>query len=355
MSVIEPGAQPEDLIPGDPDALDRLAARLREFSSSAADAVTGVRRLDSSHWSGIAAERFRDSIQQVPAQLQQAQHAFRDAQRTVHEHAVALRQGQQSASHAIELTTEAHQRTRAWLADGAVGPDPGADDRERAERILARAQDQVQTAARKAARQLTELARQAPAPAAEAVVGRMPTVRSAGMTIRASMEHPLQDPDSFADRTGDSTTDLRYGSAHHVGFADGTSGSPGSSWDGWVDAGSGRETGSVSEAVTSEMGLSGLGMTAMGLGVLGVGGRPRRRRRTAMSVAGIELSGLHPTRRARTGSIGGVPARVGSGAAAMWRTNRAEPPQGGRLPPPTRGTSGRHAAGGAPVVLPLDR
>lgn len=352
MTPIEPGAAPEDLVPGDPDALERLSARLREFAGNAADAVSGVERLDSAHWSGVAAEHFRDSIQRVPQQLRQAHHAFQDAQRTIHEHAGALRQGQQRAAYAIEIATEAQERTRAWIADGSVGPDPGADDRERAEQILQRAQEHVQTAARTAARHLSALAGQAPAPAAEAVVGRLPALRSGGVTVRTSMDHPLQDPDSFADHTGDSTTDLRYGSAHHVGFADGTSGS---SWDSWADAGAGRETGSVSESVTSEMGLSGLGMAAMGLGVLGVGERSRRRRRTAMSVAGIEPSRLHPTRRARTGSIGGVPARIGSGAAAMWRTNLAEAPRPATLPQPIRGTIGHHGASDAPVVLRLER
>ncbi|MGH7487710.1 MAG: putative T7SS-secreted protein, partial [bacterium] len=76
MTTIEPGAAPEDLVPGDPDALERLSARLREFARNAADAVSGVERLDSAHWSGVAAEHFRDSIQRGLLQLRRADQAF---------------------------------------------------------------------------------------------------------------------------------------------------------------------------------------------------------------------------------------------------------------------------------------
>lgn len=336
MIPIPPGATPQDLVPGDPDALEHLAARIARYAASAQDAERQVRRLDPEHWTGDAAVRFRAAVSQVPEHLVAASTAFGHAERSLRGYAGTLRQAQRSAAYALELSGQADAASAEWHAGGAVGPDPGEDDRAAAQRLLDAAHERVEAAARAAAGQLSALARSAPAPA----LGAVGSVRSGDTTIHAVSDHSLADQGSFAHGAGSGTTDLRYGAAHHVGFADGTNG--GTSWESWVGSGQGRGLGDVPAGLLA-------GSTVIGVGVLGVAAIARRRRRTAMAVAGVDPAQLAASRPARARAIGGIPARIGAGRAA-WRTNLASAPRSLSLGRPLRpGAAGR--ATDVPVVV----
>ncbi|MEN3362635.1 MAG: hypothetical protein V7637_6617, partial [Mycobacteriales bacterium] len=60
MIEVRPGQTPAELIGGQPDEVERLAARLARFAAGAADASVRLRGLDSGHWSGGAADLFRE-------------------------------------------------------------------------------------------------------------------------------------------------------------------------------------------------------------------------------------------------------------------------------------------------------
>jgi hypothetical protein len=122
----------------------------------------------------------------------------------------------------------------------------------------------------------------------------------------------------FVDGAGQHSTALRYGAAHHVGFADGMNGS--TTWDSWIGAGESRSAGQV----TREL------LAALGLGVLtGVAAElpSPRRRRTAMSATGADPAISTATAQSvRSGSIGVVSPQLSGDrmrTPGAWRTNLA--------------------------------
>ena len=324
-------------IPGDAEAMDRLAGRFTRFAANADEASHQLDAIDASHWSGDAADRFLTAVERLPRELRGASVAFAAAEGALRDYAAAVREGKELAARSTELSTAARAATQAWEEAGALGPDPGADDRAQAQRLLRQATDHVDTVAHQTAARLTAAARQAPAATADVLPGGLPAVRAGDATIHAVTSHPLSDAHAFAGGAGDSTTALRYGAAHHVGFADGTNGS--TSWDGWVDGGADRGIGQVTPEV----------LAALGLGVLGVAAAARRRR-TAMATAGIEPADLAARRPARAGAIGGVAARLRDGhTRGAWRTNLARLPHHSSLPP--RLPAGVDRPADAPIVV----
>jgi hypothetical protein len=330
-----------DLLPGDPAVVDELVARLQRYAEQSGDAAQRLRGIESAHWSGLAADRFRAAISHVPEHLSQSKDAFTAAHTTLRNYATVLRETKDRAEYAAELAAAADAASATWAADGSVGPDPGADDRDRANSLLQRAREQLDTAGKTAAVRLRQAAASAPAPSSQAITGRTPALHADGATLRVATAHPLRDADRFADGAGQHTLALRYGAAHHVGFADGTNDSV--TWESWIGAGEGRGTGQVG----SEL------LAALGLGVLGVAAARRRRSRsghTAMAAAGADPAALAAS-RPRSGAIGGVPARMRgprTRGAVGWRTNLAHLPTARRAwPPATRRGS---ATADAPLV-----
>ncbi|HEX3816168.1 MAG TPA: hypothetical protein VHX59_25295 [Mycobacteriales bacterium] len=128
----------------------------------------------------------------------------------------------------------------------------------------------------------------------------------------------------YVDGAGQCSTALRYGAAHHVGFADGTNSS--TSWESWIGSGESRSSGQV----TGEL------LAALGLGVLTVADTELRRscdRRTAMSAIGADpaISTATP-QSTRSGAMGGISAELQGGrlrTPGAWRTNLAHAPMSG--------------------------
>jgi len=332
----------EPTLPGDPDVVEELVARLRGYAESAGDAAGALHGVDPAHWSGPAAERFAAAVEHVPAHLRSSRDAFAAAHSALRDYADVLREAHSSANYAAELRTAAAASTAAWHADGAVGPDPGAEDRARADALQQTARERVQIAAATAAARLREVASGAPPPRSAVVPGPTPGLQVEGANIHVASAHPLRDPAGFTGGAGHQTVALRYGAAHHVGFADGTNGS--TSWESWTAAGEGRGVGRT----TVEL------LAALGVGVLGVVAARRRRRsgRTAMAAADVDPTALAASRPARTGAIGGVPARLRGGrlhSGAAWRTNLAHTPSASRPLGTARPLVGQ--AADAPVVV----
>jgi hypothetical protein len=308
--VITPGQRPEDLVPGRPDEIEQLAARLARFGGGAGDAALRLGELDPAHWSGHAADLFREAVGPLPQHLSRAGHAFDLAARALRGYAAAVRDGQAAAAQAIHLVETSTPAT----AD---------TDRDTAARLVERARAAVEDAGRSAASRLAELAAAAPTDASGVSAGPGgAAVHSGGIAVRAVTEHELADPSGFVAPAGDVADSVRFGSEHDVPFAGGSADGGVSSWADWAGQGGDRALGAVGPSV----------LAGLGIGVVGLIGR-RRRDRTALAVAGLGEEELRQ-RVERFGGPRGIGhlARSGGGgprSADTWRTRLASMPGGG--------------------------
>ncbi|MCZ2525921.1 WXG100 family type VII secretion target [Streptomyces sp. HB2AG] len=110
--TIAAGTTVTDLVPGDPDKVDALAARLSSHGKSFADSAQMLRGLDTSSWTGEAAEGFRTAVAKLPAGLDRAQEAFASAQRAVDAYADVLRQAQKDVKALLDDAAEARLASR---------------------------------------------------------------------------------------------------------------------------------------------------------------------------------------------------------------------------------------------------
>ena len=168
------------LVPGDPGQLERLAGRCRTVADGLGGAAARVRAIDSGEWVGPAGDAFRAVVDVEPGRFDDAAHAFAATATAVQGYAAVLRDAQAGARAAITLAEHAQAATRAWqgrvdrydadvrAARGADDPgraldrltrpapyDPGADDRARAESVLADARERVRAAGEAASRRVS--------------------------------------------------------------------------------------------------------------------------------------------------------------------------------------------------------
>jgi hypothetical protein len=311
---VRPGQRPAELVPGQPDEVERLAARLSRFAAGAGDASVRLRGLDSDHWSGDAAELFRAAVGPMPQQLAQAGSAFTLAARALTGYARALREAQATAGRAIRLVEQST-------------PDSAGTDRQAAGQAVERARAEVAEASRVAAARLSDLAADAPTEGAVVAPSGPPALRAGGVSVRAVTEHELADPDGFVASTQDVPEAVRFGADHSTPFAGPAAGgaagadAPGG-WEGWAEQGDGRALGAVGASA----------LAGLGVGAIGLIGR-RRRDRTALAVAGIDEVELR-----RRASRFGAPVRAGHAVRARsagprsadaWRTRLASSPRPG--------------------------
>src|SRR6185312_3163794 len=205
MTGVTPGADPAELIPGDPDGIEQVAARLARVAGSAADAAGTLHTLDADVWAGEAAELYRGALGDVPDRLIRAADAFGTAAQALRDRATA------EVDAAGRLAAERLARAQA---DAPTLPPAGAG---------------------------TDLA------------------------LRIDTEHQLDDPDRFVstpDGWGDSVADMRYTSAHDVPFfgaLGGEAGQPASGVDGWQEwatSGSGRDIGVIEAGTVTAAGAA---------------------------------------------------------------------------------------------------
>lgn len=289
-----------DIVPGDPAAVDRLAARFAVLSRAASSAHTDLRSLRSEHWTGRGAERFRAAALAYPAEFESAEGAFTAASRATSRYADALRRGRDGATQAIRLAHDAAAASARWAAAGGVGEDPGAALVTGARTLAERAAEDTAVAASTTAAALRRLGAEAPRAATTGLLARSgATVGAVG--VRPSFGHPLADAEQFASAPTGAAEGVRYGVGHPIDFAANDTGAPNpTSWSAWQQAGAERHTGEVTSAA---------------LGALAIGGGALRRRTTAFSTAGIDPATCPP-----------IPARGGTGRVSTqgrtgWRTN----------------------------------
>lgn len=177
MSGLTVGARPTDLVPGDPGELDRLVARCRTVAEGLGGAATRLRAVDAGEWVGPAGDAFRAVVDVEPGRYDDAAAAFAATGSAVRGYVAVLRDAQGSARTAVTIYEQAATTTSSWsrtvdsydakvrdaqdtehpqrVVDGLTRPpsyDPGADDRRRAETLLADARQRVAGAGAGAAR-----------------------------------------------------------------------------------------------------------------------------------------------------------------------------------------------------------
>lgn len=308
MTELRPGATPAELVPGDPEAVAELAARLSRFAHSAGEAGQRLAALDSGHWSGSAAEAFRDAVGEVPAAFRGAAQAFGAAATALAGYARQLHQARGRAAEAVRLVEEAETRSTAWRAAGAIGADPGEPLRQQATAQLRRERDQLRATAESARRHLAEAAAHAPSGRADLVTGPVPGIRTATAEITLHVDHPLEQPSQYVAPLDQVVGDVHFGADHQVPFAGAATPANGG-WEQWAAHGAGRSVGTIGA------------QTLAAAGVVAVVGGDGRQRHTALQTAGADPETLR-----RQGVVVRQrrhPATGPSQVAGAWRTNLA--------------------------------
>jgi hypothetical protein len=311
MSEVTPGARPAELVPGEPDELERLIARLAGFAATAGDAGARLGALESGAWSGEAGRLFRDAVGEVPSRLTRAAAAFEAAARALSTYGRVLRESQAEAARAVRLIEQATPETRA--TDELV-----------AARMVERARSQVEEAGRLVAERLARAAADAPDADEAGVV----TTASFGISLRVVGEHQLTDPGGFVaplGEWGDGVADMRFTSPHEVAFAGAAAGAEtgAPAWAAWAGADAGRQLGAVESGTLAALGVAAAGITLIGR---------QRRRDTALGLVGLDDADLRRRRdefggpRHQDGVLAaGRTARLRS--ADAWRTRLASAPR----------------------------
>ncbi|MFI9174239.1 putative T7SS-secreted protein [Streptomyces lincolnensis] len=176
--------QPHDLIHGNPTAIRSTASHLKDFRTAFDTVGEGMRKLDSSHWKGQAADAFRDTFAMHPPKWLHAADACDSAGKALDDFADTVAWALAQARQAIELytkgTTASEQAVQAYnkrvdayntkvTANEDPGPrpgpftDPGTADIQRAQDLLAEARRQRNDAGRTAAASLRAALTHAPA------------------------------------------------------------------------------------------------------------------------------------------------------------------------------------------------
>jgi hypothetical protein len=170
MAELGPGVTARDLVSGDPDELDRLAARLGVFGGGMTDAAGKLSSLDATGWRGPAADAFRGLLHDQPKKFNTAGSAFGEAVTALHAYTAVLRRAQADAGRAVTQYEGASQASQTWQSQRTAhanavrtahdagepppaGPapssvDPGGADRAASQQLLSSARDAVHAQAR---------------------------------------------------------------------------------------------------------------------------------------------------------------------------------------------------------------
>lgn len=159
--------EPDELIHGNPGKITATVKNLRDFQQSFDLVGAGMKKLDSEHWKGEAANSFREHFQTLPTDWLHASDAFEDAAKALETYAAAVTDDQGKAREAIALYKEGNQESKAAvdahnkkvdaynaartgdnpLPRPAEFTDPGQSKRQRAQEILKSARDARKEAA----------------------------------------------------------------------------------------------------------------------------------------------------------------------------------------------------------------
>ncbi len=109
-------SDPAELVHGDPAAIRSSASRLRTFSAAFGETASGLRGLDTAHWTGSAADAFRAKFAPQPARWQDASSANGTASGALESYAGAVETAQNEARQAIDRYAQGEQATAAAQA-----------------------------------------------------------------------------------------------------------------------------------------------------------------------------------------------------------------------------------------------
>ncbi|WP_406269338.1 DUF6531 domain-containing protein [Streptomyces sp. NBC_00191] len=171
-----------ELIHGNPGKIAESVKNLRDFQLAFDLVGAGMKRLDSSHWKGEAANAFREKFQTLPTDWLHAADAFEDAAKALETYSKAITSAQGKAKEAIALYKEGDESSKTAIDEynkkvdaynaarngdnplpRPVEPaDPGKAKRERAHEILKEARRHRNEAAETAKTAVTAAMAHAP-------------------------------------------------------------------------------------------------------------------------------------------------------------------------------------------------
>jgi hypothetical protein len=249
------GATARDLVPGDPDALDRLAARLDVLARGMSDAARKLGDVEAAGWSGPAADAFSALVGEQPKKYRTAGSAFEEAVSALHAYTRVLREAQADAGRARTLAGTAQDESDRWRSartaydadsrtasangdsppDGPVPPasDPSAADRYASQQLLSDARERVRTQGQAMAAALNAAADAAPDKpglfhsiihgAGEFFGGVWEGIKGLGdivvLLAKLSPIRRMVDPVGWARDASDLAKGLWWGITHPVEFA----------------------------------------------------------------------------------------------------------------------------------------
>ncbi|MGW4525932.1 WXG100 family type VII secretion target [Amycolatopsis sp. NPDC004378] len=133
---------PKQLVHGDAGALRTAAGHLAKFGGAFGKTADGLNRIDTAHWTGDAADKFRAQYRQHPAQWSDAAEACTRASGALTAFADVVQWAQGQAAEAARLYAAARRQSEqartAYDAAPQSGPftDPGAAGAARARQLL---------------------------------------------------------------------------------------------------------------------------------------------------------------------------------------------------------------------------
>lgn len=171
-----------ELIHGNPGKIAESVKNLRDFQKAFDLVGGGMKKLDSSHWKGEAADTFREKFSTLPTDWLHAADAFEDAAKALETYSKSITSAQDKAREAIALykegdesskkaTEEYNKKVNAYnaarngdhpLPDPGELSDPGEAKRERAREILTEARHHRNEAAETAKTAVTAAMAHAP-------------------------------------------------------------------------------------------------------------------------------------------------------------------------------------------------
>ncbi|MFD5036973.1 putative T7SS-secreted protein [Streptomyces sp. NPDC058377] len=172
----------DELIHGRPEKISAAVKNLRDFQKAFDLVGSGMKKLDSGHWKGEAADAFRAKFQTLPTDWVRAADAFEDAAKALETFAGTVTSAQAKAAEAIALFREGKQdyetaaaafkeKAEAYnavrntdhpLPHPGTFSDPGAAKRRHAQEILQRARQARNDAAETAKGAITAAMAHAP-------------------------------------------------------------------------------------------------------------------------------------------------------------------------------------------------
>lgn len=176
MAELGESQDPQQLVPGKPEAIEENSRVLWARATQAADAAQGLRAIDTGAWEGPGAQAFHDKFSYEPGKWFAAADSLQAAASALDSYSATLRWAQAQATEAIQLWNQGqavtqqakaqHDQAAAQAAaqNQPISPfaDPGEASRQAARDALNRARTQLNEAGDDAATALRDATERAP-------------------------------------------------------------------------------------------------------------------------------------------------------------------------------------------------